>query len=157
MFSEPVSAGCRPKPSALRPLSVPVFLHQATTTTTTLAQVPVLGRRFGNCVEDSDAALSFTAQAEGPGPVDAVPDSTQAGPASLQLLARQSGTYSLTLVTASQEALGSGPIQVDCVHRLPVLFDGRLLSRGSFRKANPSGLCLSTRQTALPLLALHFA
>ncbi|KAL0032084.1 hypothetical protein WJX77_004214 [Trebouxia sp. C0004] len=71
--------------------------------------------RFGNCVEDSDAALSFTAEAEGPGPVDAAVDSTQAGPARLQLLARQSGAYSLMLVSASQEALGSVPIQAHVV------------------------------------------
>jgi len=149
-----VPAGCRPKPSALKPPSVAVFLHQATTT---LTLVPVLGCRFGNCVEDSDAAFSFTAQAEGPGPVDAVVDSTQAGPARLQVLARRSGAYSLMLVSTSQEAVGSGPIQVNCDCRLPVVFPhGKLLCLVPFHKANSSALCLSTRQTPLPLHALHF-
>lgn len=116
-----VPAGCQPKLSALKPLSARVILHQALTTTA-ITLAPVVGCRFGNCVEDSDAAFSFTAQAEGPGPVDAVMDSSQAGPARLQLLARQSGAYSLTLVSNSQEALGSGPIQVDYDRRLPLAF-----------------------------------
>ena len=120
-----------------------MFLHQVTTTI--LALVPVLECRFGNCVEDSDAAFSFTPQAEGPGPVDAVMVSTQAGPARLQLLARQSGTYSLTLVSTSQEALGSGAIQVNCDCRFAFC---------PF-KANSSTFCLPTRQTPLSLHALH--
>ncbi len=125
-------------------------LHQATKTTS-LTLVPVLGCRFGNCVEDSNAAFSFTAQAEGPGPVDAVVDSTQAGPARLQLLARRSGTYSLMLVSTSQEALGTGPIQVNCACRLPLgCSQGKLLRLLPFHKANSSELCLSTRQTPPP-------
>ena len=84
-------------------------------------------------------------------------DSTQAGPARLQLLARQSGTYSLTLVSNSQEALGSGPIQVNCACRLPLgCSQGKLLRLLPFHKATSSALCLFTRQTPLPLLALHF-
>ena len=144
-----VPAGCQPKPSALKPLSAAVFLHQATTTTT-LALVSVFGCSFGNSVEDSDAAFSFTAQAEGPGPVDAVVDSTQAGPARLELLARHSGTYSLMLVSNLQEALGSGPIQLNCDCRLPLgCSQGKLLCLVPFHKAHSSALCLSTRQIAL--------
>ena len=78
-------------------------------------------------------------------------DSTQAGPARLQLLARQSGTYSLTLVSNSQEALGSGPIQVNCACRLPLgCSQGKLLRLLPFHKANSSELCLSRRQTPPP-------
>ncbi len=83
--------------------------------------------------------------------MDAVVDSAQAGPARLQLLARQSGTYSLTLVNNWQEALGSGPIQVSCDCRLPLgCSQGKILRLLPFHKANSSALCLSTRQTPLP-------
>ncbi|DBA83503.1 TPA: hypothetical protein ACH3X2_006431 [Trebouxia sp. C0005] len=92
--------------------------------------------RFGNCVEDSDAAFSFTAQAEGPGPVDAVMVSTQAGPARLQLLARQSGTYSLTLVSTSQEALGSGAIQAHVVAAPACPDTSRWVVQGSSSHSN---------------------
>ena len=82
--------------------------------------------------------------------MDAVVDSAQAGPARLQLLARQSGTYSLMLVSNLQEALGSGPIQVNCDCRLPLgCSQGKLLCLVPFHKAHSSALCLSTRQIAL--------
>lgn len=74
-----------------------------------------LGCRFGNSVEGSEAGLSIRVQTEGPGPVEAVVDCSLSGPARVQLLARQAGNYSLTLLSDAQDALGQGPIQVSAV------------------------------------------
>lgn len=74
-----------------------------------------VGCRFGNSVEGSEAGFSIRVQTEGPGPVEAVVDCSQSGPARLQLLARQAGVYTLTLLSNTQEALGQGPIQVRAV------------------------------------------
>ena len=74
------------------------------------------GCRFGNSVEGSEAGLSIRVQTEGPGPVEAVVDCSLPGPARLQLLARQAGVYTLTLLSNAHEPLGQGPIQVSAVY-----------------------------------------
>ena len=67
--------------------------------------------RFNNSVADVDGQVSFAVHAQGPGPVHAITDASN--PNKVQLVARQAGVYTLTLVnTTTQEVLGRHPIQV---------------------------------------------
>lgn len=58
-----------------------------------------------------DAQVSFAVHAQGPGPVHAVADASD--PNKIQVVARQAGTYTLTVIsTTTQEVLGRHPVQV---------------------------------------------
>ena len=64
-------------------------------------------------MSNRDASLSFDIQTDGPGPVDLDVDSSQGEVSRVQMLARQAGAYSFTLLcSATQQIVGAQHVQV---------------------------------------------